>query len=158
MQKSETQWLLAFWNKIQTQKSFFFHSSSFLTVCLLFKWRFVAWQRGFPRKFAYCVSVLNKRSFNSACTESVSPQNVEVEHCREEESRLIHNNSSVRMFSEWELSDRYLDWLTLTVALIVTCACESELNVPACHRLLSVTVFDLFSFALVMYTPCDLTY
>ena len=34
------------------------HINNTLTVYLLFKCRFVAWQRGFPPKFAYCVSVL----------------------------------------------------------------------------------------------------
>ena len=45
--------------KIQPKQDKFFVLSFFivLTVYLLFKCRFVAWQRGFPRKIAYCVSV-----------------------------------------------------------------------------------------------------
>ena len=45
--------------KTQPKQDYYFisHFSSFLTVYLLFKCRFVAWQRGFPRKFAFCVSV-----------------------------------------------------------------------------------------------------
>ena len=41
----------------KTEDKFLFNFSSFLIVYLLFKCRFVAWRRGFPRKFAYCVSV-----------------------------------------------------------------------------------------------------
>ena len=41
----------------KTQPKQVSHFSGFLTVYLLFKCRFVAWQRGFPWKFAYCVSV-----------------------------------------------------------------------------------------------------
>ena len=67
-QKSQTDWLLAFWNKIQTQKGSNWRtliilsteqavktkpkqvfSFSFLTVYLLFMCHFVAWWRGFPR-------------------------------------------------------------------------------------------------------------
>ena len=43
------------------------HFSSFLTIYLLFKWFFVAWQRGFPWKYAYCVSASNSVSFEPFC-------------------------------------------------------------------------------------------
>ena len=48
---------------------FFCLFSSFLTVYLLFKSRFVAWQRGFPRNVCIlCVRVkINKRSFELFC-------------------------------------------------------------------------------------------
>ena len=42
------------WTTTQPKTS---HFSSFLTVQLLFKCRFVDWRRGLPRKFAYCVSM-----------------------------------------------------------------------------------------------------
>ena len=41
----------------QKEDKFLSHFSLFLTIYLLFKCHFVAWQRGFPWKCAYCVSM-----------------------------------------------------------------------------------------------------
>ena len=55
--------------KNQPKQSFFLsHFSLFLTIYLLFNWRFVAWQKGFPWTFAYCVCVkVSKCLFEPFC-------------------------------------------------------------------------------------------
>jgi len=40
-----------------------YHFSLFITVSLLFKWRFVAWRRGFPWKLASCCLCPNQLAF-----------------------------------------------------------------------------------------------
>ena len=63
---TSTYWTEKRHNSTQRDKLFRFssHFPSFFTVYLLFKCRFVAWERGLPRIFANLVFVLiNKRSF-----------------------------------------------------------------------------------------------
>ena len=55
-------------NSTKTRNVFLSHVSSFSTIHLLFKCRFVAWQTGFPWKVACHVNVkINKRSFEAFC-------------------------------------------------------------------------------------------
>ena len=96
---------------------FSYHFSSFLTVQLLFKCRFVAWQRGLPRKFADCVSVIiNKRTSELYILPRV------IIHFSSFSKPLLAPSSTLSAFEDWivHLSRRHI--------------INDEINLVACSR------------------------
>ena len=103
------------------------HFSSFLTIYLLFKCRSVAWQRGFPRRFAYCVSVshisvrLNLFVFGSLPSLSVStPPSPPTPH-------PLQTHTTVAAFVV--AGDNMCRWATMCVVNPGIC-CRRRQNVP----------------------------